>query len=92
MVHSITGLCNFERYADGLSVLVDAGYTLREIIASATYKAAEVCRIDKETGRLYAGMAADLAAFEGNPLDNVQAFFKPRFVMVSTLWIFIFQK
>ncbi|KAG7090068.1 hypothetical protein E1B28_011685 [Marasmius oreades] len=75
------GLCNFERYADGLSVLMDAGYTLREIIASATYKAAEVCRIDHETGRLKPGMTADLAAFEGNPLDNVQAFFKPRFVM-----------
>ncbi|KAL0576088.1 hypothetical protein V5O48_005887 [Marasmius crinis-equi] len=75
------GLCNFERYGDGLSVLVDAGYTLREIIASATSQAAEVLRLDNETGRLLPGMAADLAAFEGNPLDNVQAFLKPRFVM-----------
>jgi hypothetical protein len=29
-------LCHFERYADGLTVLADAGYTRREIIASAT--------------------------------------------------------
>ena len=29
-------LCFFERYADGLSVLQDAGYTAREVIHSAT--------------------------------------------------------
>ncbi|KAK1232524.1 hypothetical protein PQX77_004332 [Marasmius sp. AFHP31] len=75
------GLCNFERYADGLSVLTEAGYTLREIIASSTSTAAEVCGLAHETGKLLPGMAADLAAFEGNPLENIQAFFKPRFVM-----------
>ncbi|KAJ8071978.1 hypothetical protein AAF712_009668 [Marasmius tenuissimus] len=75
------GLCNFERYADGLSVLTEAGYTLREIIASSTSIAAEVCGLAHETGKLLPGMAADLAAFEGNPLENIQAFFKPRFVM-----------
>lgn len=30
------GLCRFERYADGLLVLQEAGYTAREIIAGAT--------------------------------------------------------
>jgi hypothetical protein len=29
-------LCFYERYADGLSVLQDAGYTSREIIHGAT--------------------------------------------------------
>lgn len=29
-------LCFFERYADGLNVLHDAGYTPREILHSAT--------------------------------------------------------
>ncbi|ESK86035.1 amidohydrolase [Moniliophthora roreri MCA 2997] len=75
------GLCHFERYADGLSALVDAGYTLREIISSATSIAAEVCGLAHETGKLLPNMAADLAAFAGNPLEDVQAFYKPRFVM-----------
>ncbi|KAK7043869.1 hypothetical protein VNI00_008035 [Paramarasmius palmivorus] len=75
------GLCHFERYADGLSALVDAGYTLREIISSATCVAAEVCGLANETGKLLPNMAADLAAFGGNPLDDVQAFYRPRFVM-----------
>ena len=30
------GLCHFERYADGLVVMQEAGYTLRQIIHSAT--------------------------------------------------------
>lgn len=29
-------LCHFERYADGLVVMQEAGYSLREIIHSAT--------------------------------------------------------
>jgi hypothetical protein len=30
------GLCRFERYADGLFVMQEAGYTVREIIQGAT--------------------------------------------------------
>lgn len=74
-------LCFFERYADGLTVLADAGYTTREIIAAATDVAASVCGLSKETGKIAPGLAADMAAFEGNPLEDVQAFFEPRFVM-----------
>lgn len=75
------GLCSFERYADGLTVLRDAGYTPREIIAGATDVAAEVCGLDDVTGRIAPGFDADLAAFEGNPFDGVEAFTKPAFVM-----------
>ncbi|KAK6072782.1 amidohydrolase [Seiridium cupressi] len=75
------GLCRFERYADGLTVLADAGYTSREIIAASTEAAAEVCGLERETGRLEGGFAADLAAFAGNPLEDVTAYREPRFVM-----------
>ncbi|KAK9415579.1 hypothetical protein SUNI508_10419 [Seiridium unicorne] len=75
------GLCRFERYADGLTVLADVGYTSREIIAASTEAAAEVCGLERETVRLEAGFAADLAAFAGNPLENVTAYGEPRFVM-----------
>ena len=74
-------LCHFERYADGLTVLADAGYTNREIIASATDIAASVCGLSSETGKLHSGMAADLVGFEGNPLEDIHAFSKPVFVM-----------
>ncbi len=75
------GLCRFERYADGLTVLADAGYTTRELIAAATDVAAEVCGLASETGKLETGLAADMVAFAGNPLEDLNAFFEPRFVM-----------
>jgi imidazolonepropionase-like amidohydrolase len=74
-------LCHFERYADGLTVLADAGYTPREIIASATDIAAGVCGLSDETGKLHPGFAADLVAFKGNQLTDIHAFGKPTFVM-----------
>lgn len=74
-------LCHFERYVDGLTVMADAGYTPREVIASATSIAASVCGLADETGKIAPGLCADLAAFKGNPLDNVQAFEFPTFVM-----------
>jgi len=76
-------LCHFERYADGLTVLADARYTPREIIASATVVAAGVCGLDDETGKLHPGLAADLVAFKGNPLKYFQAFGKPASVMTT---------
>lgn len=75
------GLCHFERYADGLLVLLDAGYTPREIIASATDVAADVCGITDITGKLHPGLEADVVAFEGNPLEDIAAFSHPVFVM-----------
>ncbi|KAH7875171.1 hypothetical protein F5879DRAFT_1032987 [Lentinula edodes] len=78
-------LCPFERYADGLLVLAEAGFTCREIIAAATDIAAEACGLSNVTGKLLPGMAADIVAFEGNPLHDVDAFSKPRFVMASII-------
>ncbi|KAF9878394.1 amidohydrolase [Colletotrichum karsti] len=76
-------LCRFERYFDGLTVLADAGYTVREIIASATSIPASICGLANETGRIASGFSADLAAFEGDVLGKggVLAFGKPKFVM-----------
>jgi hypothetical protein len=62
-------------------VLSDAGYTVREIIVGATDVAAEVTRLGNLTGKLVPGLEADLAAFEGNPLEDVRAFAKPVYVM-----------
>jgi imidazolonepropionase-like amidohydrolase len=75
------GLCHFERYADGLTALFDAGYTPNEIAVAATEAAADVCGLSKVTGKLEAGLAADLAAFHGNPLEDITAYGRPAFVM-----------
>jgi imidazolonepropionase-like amidohydrolase len=75
------GFCPFERYANGLVVLSNAGYTTREIIAGATDVAAEVTGLGNVTGMLVPGLKADLAAFEGNPLRDVRDFGRPVYVM-----------
>ncbi|KAJ5113989.1 hypothetical protein N7456_002523 [Penicillium angulare] len=75
------GHCHFERYADGLSAMADAGFTNQDIIASATERAAKICGLDKVTGKIAVGFAADLAAFGGNPAQDWRAFTDPRFVM-----------
>lgn len=77
------GFCRFERYADGLYVLADAGYGPREIIAAATESAAHACGLSNITGKIQPGFSADLAAFAGNPLEDITAFSQPRFVMAS---------
>lgn len=75
------GNCPFERYADGLTALADAGYTPRELLAACTDVAAEACGLSEVTGKLLPGFAADVVAVEGNPLESIEAFAKPRFVL-----------
>ncbi|KAH7016879.1 amidohydrolase [Ilyonectria destructans] len=75
------GLCLHERYADGLTVMADAGWTPREIAKAATEEAAKVCGLEAETRRLEPGMAADLAAFQGNPVEDVKNYARPKWVM-----------
>lgn len=77
------GLCPFERYADGLTCLRDSGYSPQEILTGATIMAASVCGLSSVTGRIASGFEADLVAFEGNPLEDIEDVGKPRFVMAS---------
>jgi imidazolonepropionase-like amidohydrolase len=53
----------------------------REILRALTEDAAELMRLGSEVGKLAAGMRADLVALEGNPLEDVGAFSRVRFVM-----------
>lgn len=75
------GHCHFERYADGLLAMADAGFSNREIIAAATERAAKICGLEGVTGRIEKGLVADLAAFAGNPLEDLKSFECPRFVL-----------
>jgi imidazolonepropionase-like amidohydrolase len=52
-----------------------------EAIVSATSRAAQALRIDKEVGSIAAGMQADLVATSGNPIDDITSVRRVVFVM-----------
>ncbi|MEH6662414.1 MAG: amidohydrolase family protein [Parasphingorhabdus sp.] len=76
------GVYNHGRNAEELQLMVDAGLTPREAVATATTIAAKTLNMENEIGRIAVGYSADLIAFDGNPLDNVRALEKVDWVMV----------
>ncbi|NRD90937.1 amidohydrolase family protein [Sphingopyxis sp. BSNA05] len=76
------GVYNHGRNAEELQLMVDAGLTPREAIASATSIAAKTLDMDNEIGRIAVGYSADMIALDGNPLDDVRALEKVDWVMV----------
>lgn len=63
-------------------LLVDAGMTPREALASATLVAARALGMDSQIGRIAVGYSADIIAVDGNPIESVAPLAAPRFVMV----------
>ena len=59
---------------------VAAGQSRKDAVVSATSRAAEALLVD-DVGDLRAGMKADLIAVEGNPLEDITALGRVRFVM-----------
>jgi imidazolonepropionase-like amidohydrolase len=57
----------------GLVDLVRAGASSVQALASATSLAAQACGLSGRTGRLRAGLDADLLLVEGNPVDDIAA-------------------
>lgn len=77
------GLVHFERYADGLEVLSDAGFTNREILAATTSDAASALGLTASTGELCAGKQADILAVAGNPVQSWTALRRPQLVFAA---------
>lgn len=71
------GMVPFERYADGLDVLADAGMSPRDVIAAATHRAAAACGLSSVTGRLATGLAADVLAVPGDPTEDRSVLHRP---------------
>lgn len=61
--------------------LVRLGMTPREAMEACTTIAAKVLREDKRFGAIATGLRADLAAFAGDPTQDIAALRKPVFVM-----------
>ena len=70
------------RNAEELIVRIDeAGQDPMDAIVSATSRAARSLGLGEELGRVAPGFTADLVAVEGNPLEDVTALRRVRFVM-----------
>ena len=66
-----------------LALMVKAGLAPLAAIRAATASAAGALGLEQETGRVVAGLAADLLAVAGNPADRIEALDEVRFVMVQ---------
>ncbi len=63
------------------SYMVEYGMTPLEAIRSATTRAAELLRMDKDIGAIAPGRYADIIAVRGDPLQDIEAIKQVRFVM-----------
>lgn len=58
------------RNAEEFQMLVEAGMTPREALASATIVAARLLDMENQLGRIAPGYSADIIALDGNPLED----------------------
>jgi len=63
--------------------MVDYGMKPIDAIRSATTRAAELLRMERQIGAIEPGKFADVIAVEGNPLDDIRAMTRVVFVMKS---------
>lgn len=68
--------------AGEFALLVKAGMTPTEALASATTVAAKTLEMENEIGRIAVGYSADLVAVSENPLTNIRTLEKADWVMV----------
>src|SRR5262245_4239491 len=61
--------------------MVEYGMKPIDAIRSATVRAAELLRMEKQLGNVQAGKLADIIAVDGNPLDDIKALTRVTFVM-----------
>lgn len=74
----------FEHGSNGgeFALLVKAGLTPTEALASATTVAAKTLGMENEIGKIAVGYSADMVAVAENPLNDIRTLEKPQWVMV----------
>ena len=70
------------RNAEEFQLLIDAGMSPRDAVASATTVAARALGMENEIGRIAVGYSADIIAVDGDPLSDVRTLEAVRWVMV----------
>ena len=76
------GVFEHGRNGGEFALLVKAGMTPTEALASATTVAAKTLGMENEIGKIAVGYSADFLAVAGNPLTNIRTLEKPEWVMV----------
>lgn len=76
------GVFEHGRNAGEFALMVKAGMTNKEALASATTVAATVLGMEGEIGKIAVGYSADLIAVASNPLDDIRTLEKVDWVMV----------
>jgi imidazolonepropionase-like amidohydrolase len=71
----------FDGLVTEMELLAEAGATTQEAIAAATSQAATAMGIESETGALREGLAADIIAVSGDPLEDLDVLRRPTMVM-----------
>jgi len=61
--------------------MVEYGMKPIDAIRSATVRAAELLRMEKQLGSIESGKLADIIAVDGNPIDDIKALTRVTFVM-----------
>lgn len=75
------GVFEHGRNAGEFALLVKAGLTPREALASATTVAAQLLSMENQIGRIAPGLSADMIAVDGDPLTDVRVLEKVDWVM-----------
>lgn len=75
------GVSKHGRNADEFELMVKHGMSPAAAIEAATVNAARLLGVDRETGTLEPGKAADIIAVDGDPLRDVTLLKQVRFVM-----------
>ncbi len=76
------GVFGHGRNGEEFQLLVNAGMTSKEALASATTVAAKVLGMEDQLGRIAPGYSADIIAVKENPLANIRTLEKVEWVMV----------
>ena len=70
-----------------LELLVESGLTPLEALHAATVQAADFLGLEKEVGRIQAGMRADMVLLEADPLSDIGNTRRINAVMVAGEWV-----
>ena len=62
-------------------LMVNAGMSARQALASATRVNASLLKMEDKVGKLAAGMFADITAYDGDPMQDIRDIYKLSFVM-----------
>lgn len=76
------GVFDHGKNAGEFALMVKAGMTNKEALASATTVAAEELGMENEIGKIAVGYSTDLIAVAANPLEDIRTLEKVVFVMV----------